>query len=216
MQASNWERDIALDIVDFIINKGFAESFYAEKKPYSMWDWFDKHELFNEGGFQYNDGATKGVIFHEKLDGWVIKFRLPPEDPKKDYCAREYENYVAAKDAGLEYYFAATEYLCEREGICFYLQEQVICDEEVDSDIYDKLQCQYEESGTPYDNDSLWNEVEELSSYDRVMLLYGDAALADFISEHHINDMHCGNFGLAGDHYVMVDFSGFGSQVWAG
>lgn len=214
MKASSWERDIALDIVDFIIDKGFAEPFYTEKKPYSLWDWFDKNKLFNEGGFQYNDGATKGVIFHEKLDSWVIKFRLPRELAEKDYCAREYENYVAAEDAGLEYYFAATEYLCEREGIVFYLQEQVICDEEVDSDIYDKLQCRYEESDTPYDNEDLWNEIEEMNAYERVMLLYGNETLANFISERRINDLHCGNFGLAGDHYVMIDFSGFGMSVW--
>ena len=213
MKATSWERDIALRIVDLIINKGFAEPFYSEARPYSMWDWLDKHGLFQQG-FQYADGATKGVIFHEDLDDWVIKFRLPREFAEKDYCTREYENYVLAEEAGLDYYFATTEYLCEREGIIFYLQEQVICDEEVDSDIYDKLQCRYEESGTPYDNDSLWEEVEELDAYERVMLLYNNEALANFISQRHINDLHCGNFGMAGDHYVMIDYSGFGSGVW--
>ena len=38
--------------------------------------------------------------------------------------------------------------------------------------------------------------------------------LSDFVVDRHINDLHCGNFGMAGDHYVMVDFSGFGSQIF--
>lgn len=213
MRASSEERNIALDIVDMMINFGLSTLYHKEEKPFSLWDWMDKNNLF-EQGFDYADGATKAVIFHSDLDSWVIKMRLPREVDTQDYCAKEYENFVAAEEAGLDYYFAATEYLCERDGICFYLQESVICDEEVDGELHSKLQCQYEESGIPYDAENLWNEVDDMDAYDRTMLLYGNEKLSNFIDEHHINDLHCGNFGVAGDHYVMIDFSGYGSAVW--
>ena len=213
MRATTWERDIALNIVDFCINKGFAKPYGCEYKTCSMWDWFDKNGLL-ENGFEYHDGASKGVIFHEDLEDWVIKFRLPCESSEKDYCCREYDNYVAAEEAGLEYYFASTEYLCEREGIVFYLQEKVEQDSDVDSRIVEKLEKQYNDSGSSYNVNDLYEEAEEMSAYERIMLLYGDEVLANFIVEHRINDLHCGNFGIVGDHYVMLDFSGYGSGVW--
>ena len=217
MRASDWERDIAIRVVEMLINRGMAKEVYETEGVLrcGLWDWLDDKGLFNEG-INYADGATKAVIFHEDLDSYVIKFRLPCESADKDYCARELANYMATEEAGLEYYFAATEYLCEREGIVFYLQEQVICDEGVDSEMHSALQCQYEESGTPYDAENLWEEVEDMDSCDRVDLLYGNAKLTNFVWERHINDLHCGNFGLAGDHYVIIDFSGFGLAALLG
>ena len=53
-----------------------------------------------------------------------------------------------------------------------------------------------------------------MTAYDRVMLLYNDEKLSSFIRNRLINDLHCGNFGYAGDHYVMIDYSGFGSQIF--
>ena len=212
MRATTWERDVAINVVESLMRCGLGK-LYTETKPYHLWNWLDDNGFF-KNGISYADGATKAVIFHEDLDSYVIKFRLPREDANKDFCAREYENYIAAEEAGLEYYFATTEYLCEREGIVFYLQEQVICDEDVDSEIYDKLQCEYEENHTPYDADELWTEVEGMDAYSRTMVLYGNESLSRFIAERRINDLHCGNFGLAGDHYVMVDYSGFGMSIW--
>lgn len=215
MKATSWERDTAISIVESMIRTGLSALYAEDSRARGLWDWLDDNKFF-ENGITYESGATKAVLFHSDLDSWVIKFRLPGEDPKQDYCAREYDNYVAAEEAGLDYYFATTEYLCEREGIVFYLQEQVICDEEVDSELCDKLQCQYDESGTPYDMDSLWYDVEEMTARDRVLLLYGNMELADFITNRRINDLHSGNFGIDGDHYVIIDFSGFGSGVWRG
>ena len=215
MRASDWERDVAINVVEMLINRGLADIYTAIDKPYSLWDWLSREGLF-EQGINYADGASKAVIFHDDLDSYVIKFRLPREKADADYCAREYANFVAAEEAGLEYYFAATEYLCEREGIVFYIQEQVICNEEVDCELYEKLKCEYEESGTPYNEDNLWNEVDDLEACDRVSLLYGNKALTDFIWDRRINDLHCANFGLAGDHYVMLDYSGFGMAALLG
>ena len=216
MRASNWEREMAIKAVDILMQHGMAENYNNRNTVrFGLWDWLEETGLL-KNGFGYESGASKAVIFYDELDSYVIKFRLPSEDPDKDYCAREYANYIAAEEAGLAHYFASTEYLCEREGIAFYLQEQVICDESVDSELHSKLQCQYEETGTPYDDESLWSEVEDLESCDRVRLLYGDNELAEFVWERHINDLHCGNFGLAGDHYVIIDFSGYGMAALLG
>ncbi len=203
------ERNIALDVIDVFMANNFAEVYRASTNT-TMWDWYQDTRI---DGIQYTDGATKCVFFAEELEDWVIKCKLPCET--RDYCTREYENYRAAVEAGFDYYFAAVEYLCEREGILFYVQERVECDEDVDELICEKLQLDYEESGTPYERDSLWDEVSDMDSYSRVHLLYGDLNLADFIWSRHINDLHCANFGTIGDHYVMIDFSGFGMSVWS-
>ena len=213
MIVSMLEYNIAVDLIDHCIDNGFMDFFHDGQKHYSMWDWFSQSGMFKEG-YDYSDGATKGVIFHPELENWVIKFRLPCEDADKDYCKREYDNYVAAEEAGLEEYFAVTAYLCERNGVCFYLQQKVYCDDTVDCEMHSKLQDRYENSNTPYDQDSLWEELECMDGYERIMVLYENQALANFVHQYHINDLHCGNFGMLNGYYVMIDFSGFGSQIF--
>lgn len=209
MKMSNCERTVAMNIIDLFVQRGFISAF--KNTSHSMYNWMYDNGLLRNG-YDYADGATKCVFMYDGLDSWVIKCRYPGME--RDYCARECENYALAEEAGFGFYFAATEFLCEVDGIAFYVQERVDCDESVDCLIKDRLQCDYEDSNTPYDEDSLWEEVEELDAYSRIMLLYGDEALARFICERRINDLHCGNFGIRGDSYVMVDFSGFGMAVW--
>lgn len=208
MAMNTHERDIAMDAIELFMQHGFMEAFSNSNG--TMWDWSQNCGL---DGLQYTDGATKCVFFWDELTDWVIKCRLPSE--KLDYCSREYDNYRAAVEQGFEYYFAAVEYLCEVNGITFYAQSRVECDEDVDSCLCEKLMCSYEESGTPYNEDLVWDEIEAMDSYERMILLYNNTLLANFVSARRINDLHCGNFGTAGDHYVMIDFSGFGSAVWS-
>lgn len=212
MKMSKEERALALEYINLFVAKGLVE-FYkksrAERRS-SLWDWYDDAKLENSG-FNYADGATKTVLINDELD-WVIKFVRPDEE--RDWCGREYENYVLAEEAGLGYYFAATEYLCEVEGIRFYAQEMVICDESVDSSIADSYERRLQERGEEYDIDSIWEDIENMDAADRVELLYGNTELCQFVWDRRINDLHCGNFGIAGDRYVMIDYSGFGRRVW--
>lgn len=203
------ERNLLLNFIDTLIHEYHLGLCFKEKK--TMRYWVDDNQIEGSLKVTYASGATKAVFIFEDCD-WVIKFTLP--NSTNDYCTREYNNYVLAEAAGLSYYFAETVYLGTFDGIAFYAQEQVDCDESVDSTIVSNLQARYEENDEQYDVDSLWYEAEDMHPVERVSLLYGNDTLCDFIAERHINDLHCGNFGIKGDHYVMIDFSGFGRAVW--
>ena len=199
------ERSSLLKIVNTLLNAGLAAALDDEKSKYGLYHWYRDAGL-KDFGISYADGATKAVFIDSELD-WVIKVSL--RDTTRNYCAREYENYCLAEEAGLDYYFAACDFLAEIDGIAFYAQEYVECDDGVDSTIYESLRASYEDEGSEYNDEDLWCEAQEIDGYDRIMVLYGNRKLAKFIDEHHINDLHCGNFGIAGDHYVMIDYSGY-------
>ena len=208
MKMSLSDHNTAIKFIWKLLDAGLAAQM-ADKENHYLYDWFRKASLGN--GISFADGATKAVFISFDFD-WVIKVNLPGEE--FDWCGREYENYRLAEERGLGYYFAASEFLGEFEGIKFYAQEYVDCDEGVDSEIYDSLKARYKSSDNDVDDDCLWGEVEELDAEARVELLYNDDALVRFIWERRINDLHCGNFGIKGDHYVMIDYSGFGAGVF--
>lgn len=200
MKMSMEDRKIAMEMVQKLLNCGIIEAITNKKAKYGIYNWYRETTL-RQDGISYADGATKAV-FIDSVFNWVIKISLPGNDG--DYCAREYENYCLATERGLDYYFAACDRLIEIDGITFYAQQYVECDEGVDSEIYEKIR-----PDSDNDVDTLWREVEEMEAWDRVMALYNDDALGQFIEERRINDLHCGNFGIAGDHYVMIDYSGW-------
>ena len=209
MKMSLSDHNTAVKLIWKLLEAGLAEQL-AKQDNCNLYGWFRKTFLGNNG-MSFADGATKAVFISFDFD-WVIKINLPGE--RNDYCARECENYRLAEERGLAYYFAATEYLGEFEGVHFYAQEYVNCDEGVDSEIYNSLRARYKSSDNDVDDDCLWDEVEELDAEERVELLYNDDALVRFIWECRINDLHCGNFGIKDDHYVMLDYSGFGDGVF--
>ena len=212
MRASMVERDTALDLVDMLIDYHLMDA-YASRSTSSLWDWFDSMHMENLG-FTYASGATKAVFFHRDLHDWIIKVVLPDEQ-NNDYCRREWENYLAAEQAGLSQYFAATEYLTTVNGIAFYIQEKVFVDESVDSSIYDSASAERAARGEEIDEDALWDEVYDMEADERVELLYKNPKLTHFILSRHINDLHCGNFGMRGGEYVLIDYSGFGLQAFS-
>ena len=199
------ERNEMLDALEYILSCGLMEA-YKEQRSMSNWAYGSLR------GYDYESGATKCVLIPWDLD-WVIKFNYPGE--KNDYCSREYENYVAAEEAGYAKYFAEVVYLYEVDGLAFYAQRKVVCEEyEADSRLYDSLRRSYEEDGRFVDEDTLWNEVEDLEAADRVTILYDDFDFGNFIMERRINDLHSANFGIYNDDIVIIDFSGFGCQVF--
>ena len=214
MEMTANERAIALNIVNQFMKMGFSEE-YHRPQNWSMYEWFDKNNL-HKSGYVYASGATKAVFFADTLKNWVLKVALPDIDvAERDYCRLEYDNYVEAKKAGLSHYFATTEFIAEVGGVRFYAQEKVYVDEEVDGFVYDTLKQEYERDGSNYDPDGLWDEIDSMDGYSKVMYVYDDSALGDFIDRFHINDLHGGNFGRRSDgEFVMIDFSGYGAHVW--
>ena len=217
-------REELMRIVTALIKEGIVDYIYEMRKvrrdPKSTWrdcdnylnKWFDRTAFERTFEVSYVTGETKGVIILPDQE-WVIKFALPGED--YDFCARECENYALAEELGLGEYFAATEFLWKHDGFSFFAQQYVDCDECVDCEIADSLRNEYSSRGDEVPDEwELTDEAAEMGDLDRIDYLYGNAALCRFVSERHINDLHCGNFGKMGDIYVMVDYSGYGAGVY--
>lgn len=208
MELSAVEREIAITLVEALVEYGLNDHLaqYGDKGTER---WFDDMELYRLG-FSIASGASKSCIEHDDLD-WVIKVGHT-ESVNCDYAKLEYENYCRAKEAGLEYYFPATFFLGEFGGRPFYVQEMVECDEcQVSSDWYERLRDEYDEIGEEYDCDSLWDAIYNMDDDERANLSFHNQELTDFLMEHHIGDLHEGNFGYIGGRMVIIDFSG-----WAG
>ena len=151
-------------------------------------------------------------IFHPFFGDYVIKFCY---DDKFDYCEREYTNYLAAVENGLEEFFAFTDYLGTINGLKFYVQERCDCDAEaVSSIVYNGIREDYvNEDNEPEEiiNERIWNEVYDLDDEAYVTYCFGvQEKLIDFLYKYAINDLHEANFGYVDGHLVIIDFSGFG------
>lgn len=156
-------------------------------------------------GLVYLSGATKGVIYDEEtLDNWVIKFDLDDTD---SYCETEYRNYRDAVRDGFDCYLATSKKILTIDNISFYLAEYIECDEsEVESTFTNTLM----DSGCFDCEEDASSCIDCNDDYDQVMLAFGDDSFAYWISNHNINDLHCGNFGKRADgSLVIVDYSGF-------
>lgn len=204
---TDYEREVAITLVKALCEYGLTENL-AQYGEHGTENWFCDNNL-RDAGFWASSGATKVCIGHDDLCGWVIKVGYT-ENVKKDYATYEYNVYCAAEEAGLAQYFPKTLYLGEFYGRPFYIQQEADCDEDqVTSDWYERLRDQYDEDGEEYDIDSLWCEIDDMDSLDKVMLVFGDGELCDFLSEHRVNDLHEGNFGYIRGCMVIIDMAGF-------
>ena len=201
------EREIAISLVEALVEYGINDHL-AQYGKRCIEDWFDNMEL-GRWGFGASAGATKTCIWHRDLGNWVIKVGHT-EKVAKNYAKVEYENYLAAVEAGLGYYFPETVFLGEFGGECYYVQQYAECSEDaVSSEWYERLRDQYDEDGEEYDCDSLWNEIYDMEDDQKAMLMFGDMALCEFLSDNRIGDLHEGNFGYIGGKCVIIDFSGY-------
>jgi hypothetical protein len=204
---TDYEREVATTLVEALCEYGLTENLeqYGER---GAENWFWNNEL-GPAGFWASGGATKVCIGHDDLCGWVIKVGYT-RHVKKDYATYEYNVYCAAAEAGLARYFPETIYLGEFCGRAFYVQQKAECDEDaVSSDWYTRLRDQYDEDGAEYDPDRLWDEIDDMDSLDKAMLVFGDEELCDFLSEHRVNDLHEANFGYIRGCMVIIDMAGF-------
>lgn len=199
----------ALSFVGHLVEIGLLEAI-RETPGFYPYGWLKENDnLFNT--YYFADGACKGVFCFQGID-WVIKFDYCNGN---SYCGRELENYIAAKEAGLAHYFPETIALCNYDNIYFILQERCDCSEdEVQDVMFDSLKRRYEEWGDSVSNDDIWDEVYDIETHIALTCIFDDPELDDFVDERHINDLHTANFGKIDDHYVILDFSGYGYSVW--
>ena len=132
-----------------------------EDKP--IYTIFEENNLY-EKGFTLEGGAVKECILYEGFGDYVVKFcrKYSSSDENFfDYCEREYTNYLAAVEKGLEKFFPYTDYLGYFNGINFYVQECALCDNEAVSSIwYEELRENYESEEEDEDEDDA-DETEE-------------------------------------------------------
>ena len=207
MKLSVMEREIATALVQTLVEYGLTENL-AQYGEHGTENWFINNNL-GTMGFWVSGGATKACISHTDLTDWVIKVGYK-EQVACNYATLEYNNYRLAEEAGLAVYFPVMIYLGEFAGVPFYLQQMAECyEDQITSDWYERLRDSYEESEEEYNDNDLWNEIDNMDDDDRVYLTFRDNELVEFLRKHHINDLHEGNFGYIGDRMVIVDFSGW-------
>ena len=206
MVPNKYELQEAINIVHQALALGLAESVRRNQHPES---WACDNQIDE---FQVVSGACKGVIIPD-MD-FVIKY----DYVKNPYCAREYENYQRAVEAGLERYFPYTAHLCCVDGIDFYIQERAVCGDDCDfSDLaVDSLKRYYDSLGESYDDDKIYDDIESMQddAADMIRIVFQDEDLVNFVLANHINDLHFGNYGSIYGRYVIIDFSGSGIGIW--
>lgn len=164
----------------------------------------------------YFSGATRMCFITEELPGWVIKVNF--KSIKFDYCKREADNYADAEGEGLEQYFASTYRVYEcADGRIVTVQEEVTVDEEFITDSWYNYAREHLMNPDDYEdedhmNDDAWDYIYDMDDYDRVEAIFGgEPELQNFLYEHHINDLHDGNWGESQySGIVILDFAGYG------
>ena len=169
--------------------------------------------------YNYDFGASKFVIFFD--DDEVIKipfngYFYEAEDYKtdrfclfeiiEDYCAEEERLYNLAVEAGVEMFFAKTQYIGSTvSNTPFYASERVICNytPHPSQKSIDTLKNKY--YSFQYEINSTWSAA--------AIEYYGEELFdkfVNFIEQNRISDLHNGNIGYRKDGApVLLDYSGY-------
>ena len=183
--------------------------------------------------YHYEYGATKLVImlpdcdfvikipfsgsyqefYQDKTDDYeeeYVEFENADfETCEWDYCKTEVNRYNLAKNAGIEKYFAKTEYIGMVNNYPIYIQQKA----EIFSEVKDLNSYSEEKKSSTRekcDKEDLWcfNEcwLSDLLDYcgDRIFSLF-----MSFLKDNEIDDLHSSNIGYIDENPVLVDYSGF-------
>ena len=185
-------------------------------------DWFRQYKIESHDIYA-TCGATKLVFLVEGLDNWVIKVpflfsydNAPGRGITLNYCEAEAQIYQAACDCGKEHYFAPCYYYTTKQGIPFYIQQRVECDEELNSDLFFHY-CSTSYSKENYEDedeyyDDVKNDADYMEDEDRLYAIFGcedGDDLLTFLDVQEVNDIHAGNFGYFKQMPVLIDYSGY-------
>lgn len=213
------ERKVAINFAQDLVNCGIHDYIGSRYDESSRDEWWDSYRRLPYVTEDYA-GATRAVFCRDDgmLDRWVLKVDF--QNNSQHYCRHEVEFYEEAIRAGVDYAFAATYFLCEIEGIKFYIQEKLDCGYNYDSSSSEKIREYIKtELGVAREKDEDEEDYEERISdwedcyieWDDVLAcLIHDGAVEEFVYSRGINDLHKGNYGLTKEgYYKIIDFCGY-------
>lgn len=214
MELTAFEKATLFNIIEKLCEANVKEVF-TRNKSITEWLWENAQDACLD--IDATSGATKAVFLSCAVPNYIIKIptTFTGSISPVDYCRLEANAYKRAKEEGFSSYFAACEFFTEMDGIPFYIQERVNCDENYFSDLF----FEYAEglvSRGNYDNDydysdAVSDRAEYMDDWETIEAVFADCQFSNFIFDTlEINDFHRGNFGIRsnGD-LVLVDYSGY-------
>lgn len=213
MYPTKQEVDFAVNLVNELVGLGMFECMESHGEC-GLCNWMFENNL-HRLGYSWGSGVTKACISHTDLANWVIKVRF--KDTKRDYCSIEYNNYLSAVEEKLEGYFPFTDFLCEKEGFSFFIQERAECNEDTEEEV---SSCWYESAREEliWDGEDPQGEwfmdrvcdlVDDYDDLEKANIIFGNDKLTRFLQRNRITDLHQGNFGIIDGNIVIIDFSGY-------
>ena len=190
---------------------------------YSNWDLSYRME---DDGCWFANGCTRFVMGDDNCD-YVIKFQRLFDEI--DYGAIECDIYRDAVAAGYADKFVWCDHLMDYQvpagEIKVYVYKYVQCSYEmISDDSYDyHFRSFCDENGLDMGSEDAreeWDSSDGDYTSTRAMLEFAEdfwhmtredlVAFVDFLSEHHVNDLHCGNWGYDDKLLVLTDYAGYG------
>lgn len=185
--------------------------------------------VMEDDGCWFASGCTRFVMGDDYCD-YVIKFQRNFDEI--DYGIIEYNIYRDAVAAGYGDKFVWCDHLMdykvpneENEIIKVYVYKYAQCSYDmISDDSYDYHFRSYcEQEGLDADSDDAREEYHTRDgdyTSTRAMLEFAEnfwhmtrdelTAFVYFLSEHHVNDLHCGNWGYDDNLLVLTDYAGYG------
>ena len=207
----------------------FYQPFYSAYDTEDVYGGWKKSYEMEEDGCWFANGCTRFVMGDDYCD-YVIKFQRNFDEI--DYGAIECSIYRDAVAAGYGDKFVWCDHLMdyqvpgeENEEIKVYVYKYAQCSYDmISDDSYDYHFRSYcEQEGLDMNSDDArdeWYNRDGDYTSTRAMLEFAEnfwnmaredlIAFVDFLSEHHVNDLHCGNWGYDDNMLVLTDYAGYG------
>ena len=194
---------------------------------------FDEWKFYDDMASTYDiwcaNGATRFVLGDDYCD-YVIKFQKNSDEI--DYGAIECNIYRDAVAAGYADKFVWCDHLMDYEIpdedgeiINVYVYKYAQCSYDmISDDSYDfHFRSYCEQEGLDMGSDDAreeWYSRDGDYTSTRAMLEFAEnfwhmtredlTTFIDFLNEHHVNDLHCGNWGYNDNMLVLTDYAGYG------
>ena len=212
------------------VEYGFCEYFdgYGDNPENALDDW-KRYGAFEDNHDEWwiANGCSR-IVLGDGYNDYVIKFQVPGCEIK--YCEAEVKTYEDAVAAGYGDKFAwcakLMDYVCGEFIVPIYVYEYAECSyDEVSDKSYEyhyNAFCE-QEGIDPNDEESRdrWSEEDNCDYNSQEGMIEFAVSLwgllgnegrrfREFLRDHHVNDLHAGNWGYRDDDLVLTDYSGFG------